>query len=1002
MDIKSHLKAGRVLNQRYRIDRLLATGGFGEVYEAFDLRMDRKIAVKYVFRRLHMEQLRNEVIILARHAEKLKFIPNVYDHWAGGAHDTGYYIVMEFVEGETLDKSRHVPWPSDEVITFLRILLSYLRDLHSLRIIHCDIKPVNIKLTPPNDWSYHVPYRLLDFGIAKQGDETTVPATTPHYAAPEQYHLSGLNLKIDHRTDLYGLAATAYFLLTGKPPIEAKIRYSNVFDLGHPDPLRAPATLVDGVPWALEATLLDMLQLDREQRPGSAEAALQILDRRLSAGAEGAAAEHAASATEIATKSTLAEPPSELSRLLVTELPAKADQPIVGSLPTIAPDIAPGDREPPAALPTIESTVAPSAIELALPSAPIELSIAPAGPAPAEPIPISNAALPSERPPALVAAPPAVDAPAVGTSKTAVLLDTQGNGLITGMIWSLDGQTILIGTTLGVYRYDLQTTSCELWQATDTPIEHVGSTCAGNKLVLTTGDGVHMLDLAGEPAPVALSAPTQVLPGQVLTAMQGRSVAVVTDDTCYVFNPDTDTQQAAWRLSHRLTGRKSALSADGQTVVIADADQLWCGSLRTDLRGRHWAVGGLPQPLADLALAPDGTLVAVASPAAIAIWRRGDKAAQAVAYTGEPIVKIALSSDGKTLAVATGTRVFLRSVDDAGEPKQLADDQMLGVQLLAFSPDDRMLAAASLGELRLWRMRDGGVEQRISQFGQPVQSLAALPGGRDLAVLGDTLLLSSIERDRLLSRPLLGGSFAHPVSLAADARGEQIAVATADTIQVWSLNDQRALHQIAAQSAQTHCLGYAADSGRLLLVARDSIEVYDPATGALLTRVALNDPHSVDHVALAIDGSRLAIHAGGRVLVRGLPHGEPVCTLQSKAGHEITALGLSGDGALLAVAYETEITLWRIDGDTLSPLANAALPEGPPAHHLALTYDGTVLASLHGAAAHIWRVAEGRLDHAGAARGHTDRVTDARLMQEGTRLVTTSRDGTLRLWQVPD
>lgn len=964
MNIESHLKSGRVLNHRYRIDELLATGGFGEVYAAFDRLMERKVALKYIFRRLNVEQLRNEVIILARHAEKLKFIPNVYDHWAGSRNDVGYYIVMEFVEGETLDKSRALPWPSDDVTDFLRILLSNLRDLHSLRIIHCDIKPINIKLTPRSDWSYHVPYRLLDFGIAKQGDETTVPATTPHYAAPEQYHLSGRNVKIDHRTDLYGLAATAYFLLTGRPPIEARIRYSNVFDLQHPDPLRAPSALVSGASWALEETLLDMLQLDRDLRPRNAADALQSLERRLKE-PPSAATKPPGPETEPAADSAPAAPAQELPPLLLTEPPAKAGSTIVVALPT--------------AIPSAPIFRPATSIDSQMPVQPALSAVA------REPAP----------------KPPAAAAPVVPAGKAAALLDKHGYGVITSIAWSPDAQALLIGTTLGVYRYHTQSAICELWQESDLPVQHVGLACAGQKVALTIGDTLRLVDSAGDSASTTLSAPAQALPGQVLSATRGNAIAIVTDAGLYIFDPDTDSQTAAWRLSPRLTGRKAALSSDGEIVVVADSGQLWCAALRGDLRGRQWVVGGLPQPLVDIALTLDGRQVVVASPDAIAIWRRGDKAAQPLAYDGDPIVKIALSSDGATLAAATGAGAFLRSLDGAGKPKALIEGELSGIQQLAFSPDDRTLAAATLGEIRLWRVRDGSVEHAITQFGPCGRRLALLAGRPDLAVLGRTLQLWSIDHDRLLPGPALGSAPARSFAVLADAQSERIAVAADAALQIWNPAEQSLQYAIAALPAQERCLGFAADSGQWLVVAPDAVEAYDLATGQALARVALGDRQTIEHVALAPAGRRLAIHGNGRISVRRLPDGEAMYALP-RTDCEVAAIGFGGDGALLAVADEARITLWRIDEDAPVRLGVAELPEQSPARHLIFASDGSALASLHGSVVHLWRVAEGTLRYVGAARGHADRVIDAILTPEGTHLVTTSRDGALRLWAVPD
>lgn len=270
------LQPDLVLNDRYRVGAVLGRGGFGEVYEAFDMQLRRRVALKYIFQPLDPAQLHSEVAILAEHAEKLRFMPNVYAYWHG-QRGAGFFIVMEYVPGPTLNESQ-VPWPAEQVIAFLRALLGNLRDLHRRGVVHCDIKPVNIKATPDENLSTHVPYRLLDFGIARRDENTGVAAASPHYAAPEQHGL-GVD-EIDQRADLYALGATAYFLLTGAKPRDARERFATRMH-GEPDNLMLPSHVVAGLPAELDALLQRLMALDREGRPADAGVALALMDELL-------------------------------------------------------------------------------------------------------------------------------------------------------------------------------------------------------------------------------------------------------------------------------------------------------------------------------------------------------------------------------------------------------------------------------------------------------------------------------------------------------------------------------------------------------------------------------------------------------------------------------------------------------------------------------------------------------------------------------------------------
>ena len=171
---------------------------------------------------------------------------------------------MQFIEGNTLDKLMIAPWSIHDVTQFLNTLLANLRDLHNEGIVHRDLKPENIIKTPRGK------YYLLDFGIAKQGSTTMTAAhaISLNYSPLEQ--LQGFST--DARSDLFSLAAAAYHLLTGQPPIRVDARAA------HSITLTAPSALVANVPPVLENTLLHMLQLDIAQRPGSAQQTLDLLN----------------------------------------------------------------------------------------------------------------------------------------------------------------------------------------------------------------------------------------------------------------------------------------------------------------------------------------------------------------------------------------------------------------------------------------------------------------------------------------------------------------------------------------------------------------------------------------------------------------------------------------------------------------------------------------------------------------------------------------------------
>ena len=218
------LNQGQVINNRYRIVRLLGQGGFGAVYRAYDLTLRNPCAVKenLELSAESQRQFEQEALILAglRHPN----LPRVYDHFV--IPGQGQYLVMDFVEGEDLQSMLdriQGPLREDQAIQWILQVLDALGYLHrhSPPVIHRDIKPANIKITPEGQ------AMLVDFGIAKVYDphrKTTVGAraVTPGYSPPEQYGQG----TTDHRTDLYALGGTLYTLLTGKQPVESVQRLS--------------------------------------------------------------------------------------------------------------------------------------------------------------------------------------------------------------------------------------------------------------------------------------------------------------------------------------------------------------------------------------------------------------------------------------------------------------------------------------------------------------------------------------------------------------------------------------------------------------------------------------------------------------------------------------------------------------------------------------------------------------------------------------------------------
>lgn len=223
------LAPGVVLRNRYEIEGYISGGGFGHIYRARDIALGHQRAIKEAFARdpntQRQFQLEAEFLLNARH-------PNLVRGYAVFETSGRLYLVMDYVDGHTLEdlaietiKRTHRPPVEAQVLDWIQPICGAVQELHvqPAPIIHRDIKPANIKLSVTQG----IPV-LIDLGLAKlyaQGQQTIAAALafTPGYAPPEQYQAAGAT---DQRTDIYGLGATLYYLLTGYQPVEAPARIS--------------------------------------------------------------------------------------------------------------------------------------------------------------------------------------------------------------------------------------------------------------------------------------------------------------------------------------------------------------------------------------------------------------------------------------------------------------------------------------------------------------------------------------------------------------------------------------------------------------------------------------------------------------------------------------------------------------------------------------------------------------------------------------------------------
>jgi serine/threonine protein kinase/TPR repeat protein len=286
------MQVGDVIDGKYELVRLIGQGGMGEVFEARHLRIGRRLAVKLLHR--HLDENEELVARFVREAQAAAAIGS--DHIvevtdAGETKDGAPYLVMEYLEGESLSAlvKRQGPLDPKKAAELVLQICEGLAAAHDRGIIHRDLKPENLLLVRRPDGSEQV--KVLDFGVAKfretltdESQELTGSGTTlgtPYYMAPEQAFGSK---NVDARADVYATGVILYELVTGERPFKAGSYNELIVMVATSDP-SPPRKLRPDLSEAVEAVILKAMAHDPDKRYASmvelARALEPLLDQPL-------------------------------------------------------------------------------------------------------------------------------------------------------------------------------------------------------------------------------------------------------------------------------------------------------------------------------------------------------------------------------------------------------------------------------------------------------------------------------------------------------------------------------------------------------------------------------------------------------------------------------------------------------------------------------------------------------------------------------------------------
>ncbi|MER7468435.1 protein kinase [Streptomyces sp. NPDC097981] len=270
----------RIIGERYQLASVLGQGGMGQVWTAYDQRLDRRVAVKLLRPDKVAgpgsvaDELRRRFVRECRVTAQVDHPGLVTVHDAGSDGDE-LFLVMGYVEGIDLASHlvQHDPYPWPWAVAVVAQLCGVLSAVHAVPIVHRDLKPRNVMIRPDGT------VLVLDLGVASVMDTDTTrltstgtPIGSPAYMAPEQ----AMGGAVGPYTDLYALGVLLYELLSGNVPFAGStalgVLHRHLYE--PPVPVRR---LRPEIPHQLEATLLHLLAKDPQDRPSSAQQVYEAL-----------------------------------------------------------------------------------------------------------------------------------------------------------------------------------------------------------------------------------------------------------------------------------------------------------------------------------------------------------------------------------------------------------------------------------------------------------------------------------------------------------------------------------------------------------------------------------------------------------------------------------------------------------------------------------------------------------------------------------------------------
>jgi WD40 repeat protein/predicted Ser/Thr protein kinase len=986
----------------YQVLGELGRGGMGVVYQAWQTRLNRLVALKVLRAGVNAdaperERFRTEAEVAARLQH-----PHIIQIHEVGEHAGQPFVALEYVDGGNLaQKMAGAPVSARQAAALLEVLARAVQYAHQRGVVHRDLTPNNVLLTAEGQ------PKIADFGLAKLviggAGQTQSGAVlgTPSYMAPEQ--ASGKSKNVGPATDVYALGALLYEALTGRPPFKADTPLDTLLLVASEEPV-PPRRLQPRTPHDLETICLKCLAKEPRKRYASAEQLAEDL-RRFQVGEPILA--RPVGAWERGVKWVRRRP--ALAALLgVSGVAVLALIAALGALWQNAEARATAIAQ----LGTAEKLLAQRQGQL------MRLD---------EDVKEQQRLLAEKR----------VEITRLEQEGAQERANVQAaQGVTRRAVYIRDMQFAQAALDKDQPARLLRVLESHLARAGQEDVRgfewhYLWRLCHRDHFTLHghTGNVLHVR-FAPDGKSLCSVADTGQLKlwdrasGQELAAPQVAAALIHAAD----FSPDgkflaTGGADGTVTLWDRATGRATASFAahaapintlvftpDGTALATGSADttaKLWdvaTGRERMVFRGHQGTV-------TNVAFTPDSRLMATTSADATGkLWvtATGEERYPFHGTAGAWVQRVAFSPDGRTLATAEchpflKLRIGAVRLWDPATAREVArlDVPGGGAFGVTFTPDGRGLAVgANSGTVRLWDLASRRVRDTLLGHRDRVHAVTFSPDGLTLASTGND---STVKLWETTARPAPFTLQAHSgfsaVTLTPDGKA-LFTTGNDGMVKAWDPATGTLRSTFPAHASDNTVPPLACD-GKMLAAAgpNGTIKLWDAALGKLLG--SLQGPAAqVNALAIAPDGRTLAsAAAGGTVTLWDLGTHKTRATLRN--GLEIMwAVTFSPDGKWLAASGhnpgDVRVTVWDL-------ASGRSLKEFKTAHFavlsLAFSPDGKLLASAHyGGAVKVWDTAT--WDEVAHLTGHTDHILAVAFTPDGKTLASSSEDHTVKLWDV--